>query len=145
MAKPAPIEYLFVANRDVTVTSLKGYSFNFEAGIPQHVPKACHPEMIERGILPVGSDGKPDLVQVDIVAKDGDPKVKIVLAPETNEERAELIREVLLKVATRNNAADFTSGGVPSPAAVSGALGWRVDAKEIRPIWQEIKVALNAG
>lgn len=144
MAKPAPAVHLFVANRDVTVTSLKGYSFNFEAGVAQHVPKACHAEMIERGILPVAADGKPDLEQVAELAKEGDPKVRIVLAPETNEERADAIRSALLKIVERNNSADFTSGGVPSPASVSSALGWRVDSKEIKPIWQEIKVAMNA-
>lgn len=145
MAKPAPEVYMFVANRDVNVTSLKGYSFNFEKGIPQHVPKACHTEMIERGILPVAKDGTPDLEQVAALAKENDPKVRIVLAPETNEDRADGIRSALLKIADRNNAADFTSGGIPSPAAVSTALGWRVDGKEIKPIWQEIKVAMNAG
>lgn len=145
MSKALPTQYMFVANRDVTVTSLKGYSFNFEKGVAQHVPKACHAEMIERGILPVDAEGNTDLASLDEVAKEADPKVKIVLAPETTEERNEAIRAALLKIVERNNAADFTSGSVPSSAAVSAALGWKVDSREIKPLYVEIKRALNAG
>lgn len=131
--------FMFVAHRDVTVTSLKGYSFNFKKGIPQHVPKQCHAEVIERGILPVDQDGSLDPAKLDEIAQEGDPKARIVLAPETQAERDEKINEALKAIAKRNRSEDFTAGGVPSPAAVSSALGWKVDGREIRPLWNKLR------
>lgn len=141
----APKLYLFVSNRDVYVTSLRGHSFHFLKGVPQHVPKICHNEVIEKGIMPVDDDGEVDLVKVNEIAGEADPKVKIVLAPEDSDERAKAIKDVLLAIAKRNRAEDFTAGGVPSAVTVTAALGWKVDLREIRPLWTEYKVEQNRG
>ena len=61
MASKAPKQYLFVSQRDITVTSVLGYAIEFKKGIPTHVPRAMHAEVMERGCIPVDSDGTTTL------------------------------------------------------------------------------------
>jgi hypothetical protein len=137
---PAPKQYLFVSNRDISVTSILGYSIFFEKGVQTHVPRAMHAEVIEKGILPVEEDGK---ISVEAIDKMTSPDIKIVLAPETAEDRNEAIAEAVKAIVKRNDSRDFTSGGVPSAVAVTAALGWKVDPKEVRNVWATLRANLK--
>lgn len=134
-------QYLFVSRRTINVGSLTGRSILFEAGVPTHVPREMHSEVMEKGILPCDADGQVlDNVQgIDVEAAD---KPKILLAPEDPAEREEAIAGVIRALAERNARGDFTAGGVPHPDAVTAALGWKVDSREIRPIWTKLKPEL---
>ena len=57
-AKPAPKYFPHVSNRDIVVHSILGHSIAFEKGVPTHVPKALHAEVMEKGILPVDDKGE---------------------------------------------------------------------------------------
>ncbi len=136
MAKEAPKQYLFISNRTVNVGSTQGYSILFEKGVPTHVPPGMHAEVMARGILPCTADGETlDSPEV----ADPTPESKVVLAPEDAETRNAKILEVVREVAKRNNPKDYTAGGVPTAAAVTMALGWRVDQKEVTAVWRANK------
>lgn len=141
----APVLYLFKSNRDITITSLRGYSIAFKKGEPTHVPKAMHNEVIERGILPVDEDGNMDPTKLDEIGEATDNKITLKLAPETQEDRNAALRQVFTSLVKANRSGDFTAGGVPSAAVVSNVLGWRVDQKEIRPVWNDFKAETVKG
>lgn len=135
MAKAAPKLYYFVSNRNVTISSKMGHNISFEKGVPTHVPRPMHSEVMERGILPCSKDG--DVLDAPEVAVAEDKA--ILVEPEDAEERADKIREAIVALVKRNSPRDFTAGGVPSAASVTAALGWKVDPKEIRPVWAKMK------
>lgn len=146
MAKAeAPKLYLFISHREINIGSTTGRSILFEKGVPTHVPREMHGEVMEKGCLPCDTEGKI----VDDIAEVSVPQVgKILLAPEDPAEREEKIVEVIHALVERNARGDFSGGGVPHDAAVTAALGWKVDAVEIRKIWTRIKpeiIAKKAG
>ncbi len=140
-AKPAPKLHLFVSNRDIVLHSIQGHSIAFEKGIPTHVPRALHSEAMEKGILPV--DDKGESLPAGTVP-DPKPIPVITLSPEDPADRVEAIKAACEAIYARNSSTDFNAGGAPTSKAVTAALGWKVEAKEIAPIWQEIKIAANA-
>lgn len=132
---------MFVSNRNIVVTSLKGHSIRFEKGKATYVPRAMHQEVIERGILPVDEGGSTDVSKIDEITNPAG--VRVVVAPESQDERDDSIRQAIKAIVNRNRSEDFTAGGVPSSAAVSASLGWKVDIREIRPIWNAFKQEMN--
>jgi hypothetical protein len=137
MSEPKPKQYLFVSSRDVNVGSTHGYSIFFPKGVPTHVPRIMHSEVMEKGILPC--DAKGNTLDAPAVAAMEPPALKIMVAPEDAEERTDQIRDALKALAAKGDSKDFTAGGIPSASATTAVLGWRVDAKEIRPVWAELK------
>jgi hypothetical protein len=133
--QPVPKQYLFVSNRDINVGSLTGRSILFEKGIPTHVPREMHAEVMEKGIIPVEAQ-----VAEEVTAAASAPK--ILLAPEDPHEREDKISEAIRALVAQNDSRSFTAGGVPSDKAVTAALGWKVDQKEIRTIWTKLKPLL---
>lgn len=120
----------FISNRDIVFRSLIGHSIEFKKGVPVEVNvKALHSKLLEVGILPDESEGKPG--EVAPLPEPNAPK----LAPEDGEERADLITEVVIAMVDRNNSQDFTAGGHPNAEAVSAALGWKTDQKEVSAVW----------
>lgn len=123
----------FISNRDIVVRSAKAaQAIRFEKGKPQDVPQSMVQEVLDKGILPVEDSGEPVKAGEKEVVKDSALKK---LAPEDGDERRAAIVEVMRAIVARNDAKDFTSGGMPSAGAVSLALGWRTDTKEIKAIW----------
>lgn len=116
----------FVANRDIIVRSVHGHSVEFKKGVPQYVPRVMHSECVEKGVLPVEAG------DLDVVV--ADPKGP-VLAPEDRLEREDAIMEVIKAIVKRNVSTDFTGGGHPSADAITAAVGWKVDQKEVKDIW----------
>ena len=129
----------FVSNRDTVVRSCAtGHAIEFKKGVPTDVPYAMRSEVVEKGILPVQDDGKA--IEAGTVQVVAEPK-KVVLPPE-GEVRIEKIVEAFKAIVERNNPADFTGGGTPSASAVSTALQFRVDTKEVRGLWEKHRNAL---
>ena len=135
MAEKLPKQYLFVSNRDITVTSLIGRSIFFAKGVPTHCPREMHAEVMEKGVIPVE---EADAVMVTERAA-AQPKPA---EPEDAMERSDAIAAAIQVLVARNNTKDFSAGGVPTSAAVSAVLGWRADAAAIRPEWDKFKRAL---
>jgi len=130
----------FIANRNVIVRSAKiGQSVEFKKGVPTKVPPGMHDEVMEKGIIPVNDDGSavnPETTEVVPAEK------PVLLAPEDGAVRAKRIAEVFKALVARNNPSDFTAGGTPSATAVTAALGWKVDQKEVRTVWEKNREAL---
>lgn len=130
----------FTSSRDLIVRSRNiGMSIFFKKGVPTLVPPAMHDEVMEKGILPVDDDGlalKPGTEDVVKTEK------TVVLPPEDGAVRAKKIVEVFKAIVARNSSVDFTGGGTPAAAAVTAALGWRVDQKEVRAVWEKNREAL---
>lgn len=136
MSQEAAKQYLFVSNRDINIGSTLGYSIEFKRGRPTHVPRRMHSLVMERGCVPCDPAGKildADKIQDPVEAP------TVLLAPDDADERADKILEVVKALAKRNDAKSFSAGGVPTATAVSAALGWKVDQKEIRPVWDKFK------
>ena len=126
----------FISNRDIVVRSLHGHAIEFKKGVPTSVPRVMHAEVMEKGILP---EEGPE--QGNAVADAAPP----VLAPDDAEVRNDQILAVIKQIVKRNNAADFTGGGHPSATAVSAAVGWKVDQKEVKDVWVKSREALIRG
>jgi len=140
MSKEQPKQYLFVSNRDIVIVSTQGYAIGFEKGVPMHVPRAMHSEVMEKGAIPCDQAG----TTLDSSKVEHEPALKLLVAPEDALERADAIAPVLAAIAERNNSKDFTAGGVPTAGAVSAVLGWKAEPIEIRPVWQKYKQSVNA-
>jgi hypothetical protein len=129
----------FVSNRDVVIRSAAvGQAIRFIKGEPTVVPKAMWAEVQEKGILPVEDSGepvKPGEAQTVPVAP------KIVLPPE-GQERIDRIVEAFKAIVERNNSADFTGGSTPAASAVTAAVRFKVDQKEVRSLWEKHRASL---
>jgi hypothetical protein len=123
----------------MTITSTRGASVFLKKGVPTHVVRHMHAAVLEKGALPCDELGKT-------LDAEGAPEVeegpKVMIAPEDAEARAEAIEKVSREFVKRNSSKDFTAGGTPSASAVSLALGWKVDQKEVRTVWMKIRPEL---
>lgn len=132
-AKQVPLTY-FTSKRDIILFHREAIQrVLVEAGVPTHVPKALHSVALEKGLEPCDANGKPLGNAADLVE---DPP-KVLLAPEDADEREAAIKEAMKAIVARNDASDFTSGGTPSSTAVTAAVGWKVDQKENRKVWEK--------
>lgn len=129
----------FTSNRDIVVRSKNtGHAIEFKKGVPTKVPYGMYEECLAVGVLPVDEDGAP----VDPAENKVTQDVKLVTAPTDGGERAQLILEAFKQIVARNNSKDFAGGGMPHPDAVSLALRWRVEQKEVRQLWEKHRQAL---
>lgn len=143
MSQDAPKQFLFISHRTINVGSTQGHSIQFEKGKPTHVPRSMHTAVMEKGCIPCDEKGAPlDAPAATAIVEATDPAAGKLASPEDAEERAVAIRGVIKKLYERNSARDFSAGGVPSAEAITFELGWRVDPKEILPIWKKMKPAL---
>lgn len=138
-------QHLFVSRRTINVATPFGQTISFEKGKPTHVPKQLHSFMIEKGILPCDAKGEElDLEAAGAVTQPDEPAR--LSAPEDADERLDAIKTVVRAIAERNNAADFNAGGTPKADAVSLALGWKADQREVRQAWVALRPELlNKG
>lgn len=138
-----PLE--FVSNRNIVVRSAKsGMSVKFVRDVPTYVPPVMHAEVMEKGIMPIDAKGK--IIEQEEVGKLVEiHEPLIVLAPEDSDERSERILDVIKALVKRNNSNDFTGGGIPSHKSITAALGWKVDVKEVKRVWEEHRRELLHG
>lgn len=134
----------FVSNRDIVIRSKNtGHAIEFKKGVAVTVPLGMHSEVMERGILPVDEAGAPVDPAAHQIAVD---PAKPIMPPDDGNVRNAQILEVIKQIVVRNNSKDFAGGGCPHQQAVSSALGWRVDQKEVRIVWERHREALlNSG
>lgn len=133
----------FVARRDMMLRTTLGHCITFVKGEPTHVPKALHSLALEKGLMPCDPKGKE--LDLEAVAAAVPQEVKLLVAPETAEDRSVAILKVLKAMIERNASTDFGAGGMPKPEAVKLALGWHVDAKEVRKVWSDNRQLLLVG
>lgn len=119
----------FTSHRDHVVTSTSGHAVAFKKGVPTHVPKAMHHEVLAAGAVPANVD--------EVEFEDG-PKGNEVVVPTDPAERNELIRMTLANIKTGDARDDFTANGVPKMKVVTTALGFEVSAREIADQWQAL-------
>jgi hypothetical protein len=145
MAEQQPQMNFFVSRRNITVRSTQGAAISFEKGVPTHVPRHLQSVVAEKGILPC--DAKGVELDIDAVAAAVQPDEKPAPSgPETAEERQDAIKGAIKGIVKRNASADFGAGGTPRADAVTLALGWRVDQKEVRQAWVAMRPdLLNPG
>ena len=117
---------LLVLNRNYVLTTTKGHSVAFEKGVPTHVPPAIYQEALAIGAIP--PDGEDPHVE-DVVKTDN--------APSDPAERAPLILAVIEKLVAENARENFTAAGSPTVDAVTKAVGFKVQSKEIATVWQQ--------
>ena len=130
---------LFVSNRDINVGTVYGHSVFFKKGVPQTAPRVIHHVLIERGIFPVDENGEVQTEKAADLAEA--PSVAFKMAPEDAFERSDAIVKAMKMIIKRNNSKDF-SANTPSAQAVSDIVGWRVDQKETRSVWEKNRAML---
>lgn len=126
---------MFVSNRDYVLRSIhSGMAIAFKAGEPMALPRSMHEEAINKGILPV-SDGVASAAETQTAMTPAEPK--IVLPPDSADVREDQILDGIKAIVKRNVASDFTANGTPSANTLTAALGWKVDGKEVRKVWEK--------
>lgn len=124
--KAASLKGKFVLNRDKVLASTMGHVIHFVKGEPVFVPKSVVREAMAIGAVPADGDDAP---VNEAPAPDAPPT--------SPEERAERIMEGILQLVKRNQRGDFTAANNPSATALSDLIKFKVDAKEIAPVWQQ--------
>lgn len=117
---------LLVLHRNYTLATTKGHVIEFKKGVKTYVPPAVYAEAIAIGAAP--ADGSDPAVLEDDRPKDS--------APADPGERAPLILAAIKALVERNDREDFTAAGSPAVDAVTKAVGFKVQAKEIAVVWQ---------
>lgn len=133
-----PPQFYFISHRDQVIGGLTGHSIGFDKGVPTHVPRPMHAVVMEKGCLPCDKDGKI-LDDVAASAPGAVEEKKILVEPEDADERNDRINAAMKDLVKRNSPRDFSAGGVPLAESLTMALGWRVDQKEVRPLWNKMK------
>lgn len=114
-----------ILNRNYTLSTTLGHSVRFVRGEPTYVPPAVRHLAIGVGAVPAdGSD--PNVL----------PEEQTETVQLSPEERVGAIRAAIERIVARNERLDFTAAGIPTVAAVSDMLGWKVNAREIAQEWQ---------
>lgn len=117
---------MMVLNRNFTHTSLYGHSVRFEKDVPVAVPN-----MIVREVVAIGAlrdDGKD---AIETSKKEADH------APQTIEERTDLILDVIEEMTELNDRDEFTGTGLPKLAVLSKKAGFKVDKTELNRVLTE--------
>ena len=117
---------LLVLNRNFVLTTTKGHSVAFEKGKPTHVPPAVYQDALAIGAIP--PDGEDPHFE---------EAAKTDSAPSDPAERAPLILAAIEKLVAENARDSFTAAGSPAVGAVSEAVGFKVQAKEVATVWQQ--------
>jgi hypothetical protein len=117
---------MLVLNRNYTLTTTKGHSVAFVKGQPTHVPPAIYKEALAIGAMP--PDGEEPMIEEDVRTDN---------APSDPADRAVLILAAIEKLVAENARDNFTAAGSPTVGAVSGLVGFRVQAKEVATVWQQ--------
>lgn len=130
MAKQLAKPTLMTLNRDYNLQSLLGHRVVFEKDVPTPVPPALFREAVAIGA--VRADGE---------APDIQDEKKDQAEPSTLEERESKIKEAIELIVADNNRDDFTAAGAPSQEAVTRIVGFKVQTKEIKPIWAAFQAA----
>ena len=124
-AKTPASKTMLVLNRNYTLNTMKGHSVHFEKNVPTHVPPAIYQDALGIGALP------PDGAEPSI-----EEKTVLDKAPADPVDRAPLILAAIHKLVDANRREDFTAAGSPTVDAVSTVVGFKVQSKEIAPVWQ---------
>lgn len=117
---------LLVLNRNYVLTTTKGHSVAFEKGKPTHVPPAVYQDALTIGAIP--PDGEDPHFE---------EAAKTDNAPADPAERAPLILAAIEKIVAENARDNFTAAGSPTVGAVSEAVGFKVQSKEVATVWQQ--------
>lgn len=116
----------FTLNRDLVVPSTLGHAVSFRKGEKTYVPPEMHKIVMALGAQPYG----------DVNESEERPKV---VEPADEETRARKIEEAFIKLAEENKPESFNAGGVPTPAAMTEALGWTPQNVEREKAWRDFK------
>ena len=106
-----------------------GHVVTFDKGDTLFVPHSLHRQALEQGLEPVPEDGE------DVV--------KAVSKPDDTD-RIEAIKVAMKLIAERNNADDFTAGGIPKIRAIESLTDGAkpLDAKEHQALWAEVAASI---
>lgn len=118
-----------VANRNVTLSTLKGHTIRFYKGIPKMCPNVVLEDAIAIGILPTDDADLPH----------GKTGGGILPEAAVGSERVRQIREVVQALVDRNWRDDFTASGIPNINTVGDALGYKIEQDELGRVWQTIR------
>ena len=106
-----------------------GHSIAFVAGVPRDIPDVCVDECLKLGARPIDNDIRTEVPTKPV------PKHQL---EKVGTDRADAIRGSLAKLKLKNSADDFAGTGRPKIAVVSQDVGFKVDAKEVSRIWDEL-------
>ena len=119
-----------IALRNITLRSLQGISVRFEKNKPVAVPEQCIAEAMALGAVPVTA---ADL-----------EKPEPLFTPEpVGLAREEAFQTAIEMLVEENSRTKFTAGGKPTKAAMTSALGFEIDNREINAEWAKYKEQLN--
>ncbi len=116
----------FTSSRKLVLAAL-GHVITFDKGDTLHVPPALHSLALEQGLEPADGAG-------------------VAQAPAKPDDaaRAEAIKIAMKLIAERNNADDFTAGGIPKIRAIEALTDGAkpLDAKEHQALWGEVTASV---
>jgi hypothetical protein len=119
---------LYMANRNVRVSTTKGHVYIFKQGAPLYVAPEVRAEMLQYGILPVNDE----LPVSEAAARSADP---------VGEDRKLQLLEAIAKVVSENSSDHFTAGGVPKTTVLGELTGFEVGTAERNEAWKEYQQA----
>lgn len=118
----------FTLNRNKVVTSLSGHSIRFEKGVPTHVPRDMH-----RDVLAIGAVASEDIGEGDDLPKRGEEP--------TGDERSLVVQKAMREMLARAKRGDFSANNIPNIKQLSLLVGFQVDARERDTEWEAVQLA----
>jgi hypothetical protein len=118
-------QYMFVLNRDKTISGTSGHSIEFKKGVPVHVPREMHETVLEKGAVPAD--------ELDLEP----PKRSEV--PNEQVDRDILIKAAMEQIVERNTRDEFAANGAPSRDAIAKIVGFTVNKKECDELWKKLQ------
>lgn len=113
--------------RSATFATTTGHTIAFKKNIPTIVPQVAVRELAERGAIIADEDAAIFEEKEDVVAQT-DPFA-----------RRDQIKDAIQRMVERGVREDFTASGYPNANVVSKEVGFKVQSKEVAPIWDEIR------
>jgi len=120
---------MYVANRNVTISTATGHALSFKKDVPQLVPPIMRQELLQHGILPVNGDLP--------IEKEKDEEA----LPPIGDERTEAIDGAIRRLVDENDRASFGASGVPHVRAIEDIIGYDINAKERDEAWKRHNAA----
>lgn len=120
-----------VCQRDYILRTRTGHTIQFFAGVPTPVPESIYAEALAKNIVPVKPKSEDEAV------------FTLINSNITGTLRDALVYQTLQQVAERNQPEDFTGGGVPKAAVISGEVGISLSASEVNRYWTNYRQMLS--
>jgi len=126
---------MMVLRRNYWLSTTKGHSVMFQAGVPVYVAPSIVADAVAIGADPV--DGEVDITPQEPKGPNTGPADKLL--------RDQQILDAINLLVAENHRDSFAASGVPKSEAVSKLVDYKVDKREVQAVWTDRSERMARG